>query len=132
MGIVWEVETYMLSGRSTEAEAHARQGLEAFVDRKQRGSEAWLRFLLAELQARRDSDQLIAAQSSMRQALSLARDLGMRPLQAHCHFGLGRIHAKTESRDLARSDFNHARELYDAMSMPFWLAKLDLALASLS
>jgi len=32
-----------------------------------------------------------------RQALTLAEELGMRPLQAHCHRGLGTLYATTVS-----------------------------------
>jgi len=125
MGVVWEVESYMLSGRLSEAESQARSGLAVFVERKNKGSEAWLRYLLADLQARRDSTKFDSAEAIMRESLKLAQDLRMRPLQAHCHFALGRIHAKSKGRDLARAEFHRARELYETMGMTFWLTKAD-------
>jgi hypothetical protein len=39
-----------------------------------------------------------------RQALTLADDLGMRPLQAHCHRGLGLLYAATAQREQARAE----------------------------
>jgi len=115
----------MLSGRLSEAESQARSGLAVFVERKNKGSEAWLRYLLADLQARRDSTQFDSAEAIMKESLKLAQDLGMRPLQSHCHFALGRIHAQSKGRDLARAEFHRARELYETMGMTFWLTKAD-------
>ena len=42
------------------------------------------------------------AEASYRQALALAEELGMRPLQAHCHLGLGTLYARIGRREQAR------------------------------
>ena len=131
MGVVWEAETYMLAGRHSEAEALARRGLAVFGASKHRGSEAWLRCLLADLLARLYPADLIQAEASYREALTLAQDLGMRPLQAHCYLGLGQIHAQSKNTPVARSELDAASELYRAMCMPFWLARADHALAAI-
>jgi hypothetical protein len=34
------------------------------------------------------------AEAHYQQALTLAKELGMRPLQAHCHRGLGTLYAR--------------------------------------
>jgi len=36
-----------------------------------------------------------ASPNHYQQALALADELGMRPLVAHCHYGLGTLYAKT-------------------------------------
>ena len=38
------------------------------------------------------------------QAVTLATELGMRPLVAHCHLGLGRIYGRTGKREPAEQD----------------------------
>jgi hypothetical protein len=52
----------------------------------------------------------------------------MRPLQAHCHLGLGTLHAKLDCREQARPELPAAVELYRAMDMAFWLTKAESAL----
>jgi hypothetical protein len=53
----------------------------------------------------------------------------MRPLQAHCHRGLGLLYAKTGRRDEARADLSTVIDLYRAMAMTFWLPQAEVALA---
>ena len=53
----------------------------------------------------------------------------MRPLQAHCHLGLGTIYAKTVMREQARAELATAIELYRAMEMTFWLPQAETELA---
>jgi hypothetical protein len=65
-------------------------------------------------------------------ALDLAQELGMRPLQAHCHFALGDVSAQVNDRSKAHSELLAAAELYRVMSMPFWLFQAESALAELS
>ena len=50
-----------------------------------------------------------------RQALALADELGMRPLVAHCHLGLGMLYAKTGQPEQARAELSTAIALYRAM-----------------
>ena len=63
------------------------------------------------------------------QALALAEELGMRPLRAHCHLGLGTLYVKTGQRGLARTELSTAMGLYRAMDMHFWLPQAEAALA---
>ena len=53
----------------------------------------------------------------------------MRPLQAHCHRGLGTLYAKIGRREPARAELSTAIELYRAMDMTFWLPQAEAALA---
>ena len=64
-----------------------------------------------------------------RQALALAEELGMRPLQAHCHRGLGTLYATAGQRKQARAALSAAVEMYRAMDMTFWLPQTEMALA---
>jgi tetratricopeptide (TPR) repeat protein len=61
-------------------------------------------------------------------ALPLADELGMRPLQAHCHHGLGTLYIKTGQREQARPELDAAIDLYRAMEMTFWLPQAEAAL----
>jgi hypothetical protein len=91
-----------------------------------------LRCLLGNLLAHLYPDQWIQAEASYKEALTLAQDLGMRPLQARCYLGLGQIHAQSKNAGMARSELNVASDLYRGMGMPFWLAKANLALDAIN
>jgi hypothetical protein len=66
-----------------------------------------------------------------RQALALAEELGMRPLQAHCHRGLGTLYTTIGQREQACVELLTAINLYRAMEMTFWLPETEAALAQL-
>jgi len=53
----------------------------------------------------------------------------MRPLQAHCHRGLGMLYVVLGQRQQARTALTIAIELYQAMEMTFWLPQTKAALA---
>ena len=67
--------------------------------------------------------------SFYQQALALAEELGMRPLIAHCHHGLGRLYGQTGRGAQARVALVTAIDLYRAMEMTFWLPQTAAALA---
>jgi hypothetical protein len=69
------------------------------------------------------------AEACYRQALALADELGMRPLQAHCHRGLGTLYAKLGQEETVRTELSSAINLYRAMDMTFWLPQAEAALA---
>jgi Flp pilus assembly protein TadD len=53
----------------------------------------------------------------------------MRPLQAHCHRGLGMLYATIGQREQARAELSTAIELYQAMEMTFWLPQTEAVMA---
>ena len=96
---------------------------------KERGHEAWSLRLLAEISASADPPVVEQAEGYYRAALALADELGMRPLAAHCHLGLGTLYQKIGHNEQAKAELATAVELYRAMAMTFWLEKVDAALA---
>ena len=79
--------------------------------------------------AHADPPEVEQAEAHYRQALALADELGMRPLQAHCHRGLGTLYATTGQREQARTALSTAIEMYRDMEMTFWLPETEAALA---
>lgn len=75
------------------------------------------------------SQATMMVQRVARQALALAEELGMRPLQAHCHRDLGRLYGQTGREEQARTALLTAIDLYRAMAMTFWLPQAEAALA---
>ena len=53
----------------------------------------------------------------------------MRPLQAHCHLGLGTLYLKTDPPQPAHTELTTAIALYRAMDMILWLPQAEAALA---
>ena len=126
---VWLSEAYLRLGRLDEALALAVRGLEVCRAHAQQGEQAWALRLLGEIHAHRQPPQAELAEAAYREALALADKLGMRPLQAHCHRGLGTLYATTGQREQARVELAAAVELYRAMGMTFWLPQTETALA---
>jgi hypothetical protein len=56
----------------------------------------------------------------------------MRPLVAHCHFGLAHLWLTNAHPAQARVEIAAAIELYRAMDMRFWLPQTESALAQAS
>jgi len=69
------------------------------------------------------------AEAHYQQALALADELGMRPLVAHCHHGLGRLYGQTGRGAQAHAALTIAIDLYRAMDMTFWLPHAEAVLA---
>jgi tetratricopeptide (TPR) repeat protein len=120
-------ESYWLTGRLEDASPMARRALARA--HKERGHEAYALRLLGEIAVTRDA--AAEAEVYYRQALALAEELGMRPLQAHCHLGLGTLYTKMGQREQARAELSIAIELYRAMEMAFWLPRAEAELAKM-
>ena len=82
-----------------------------------------------EIVARSDPPERELAETHYRQALARAEALGMCPLQAHCHHGLGTMYAQPGRWGQARVELATAIDLYRAMGMTFWLPQAEGALA---
>src|SRR5262249_49896413 len=129
--VTWHGHARFLTGQVEEARKYAARALALATQTKERGYEAWAHKLLGDIAA---SDQEAEPDRSVQyyeKSLSLARELGMRPLQAHCCHGLGRVHARLNDVAKAGSELLAAAELYRVMSMPFWLSKAEAALGEL-
>jgi tetratricopeptide (TPR) repeat protein len=125
-------EAYLLAGRMPEAITQAQRALELSRAHQERGHEAWGHRLLGESHSRRQPPEVEPAETHYRQALGLAEELGMRPLQAHCHLGLGTLYAQNGQREQARAALTAAIDLYRAMDMAFWLPQAETALAQVT
>ena len=119
----------MLASRLEEAHALAARTLTLTQKHQERGNEAYVLRFLGEMAARREPPQSALAETHYRQALTLAEELGMRPLQAHCHRSLGTLYATTGQQEQARTELSVAIGLYRAMDMTFWLPQTEAALA---
>jgi tetratricopeptide (TPR) repeat protein len=122
-------EALALDGRMEEAHTVAEGALTLARAHQEQGHEAYALRLLGDIAARREPPEIERAEAHYRQALTLAEELGMRPLLAHCHLGLGTLYGKAGRGELARNELSAAVELYRAMEMTFWLPQAEAALA---
>ena len=126
---VWLGEAQLLAGCLEEVQQLAQCALTLSQVHQERGNQAYALRLLGESAARRDPPGVESAASYYHQALALAEELGMRPLQAHCHRGLGTLYVATGQRAQAHTELATAIEMYQSMVMTFWLPETEAALA---
>jgi class 3 adenylate cyclase/tetratricopeptide (TPR) repeat protein len=122
-------EAYLLACRMDDARGRGARALELAHAYKERGHQAWTLRLLGDIATHRDPPEVAQASTRYRQAFALAEELGMHPLQAHCHRGLGTLYAKTGQREQAHTELSTAITMYRTMDMTFWLPEVEAALA---
>jgi DNA-binding winged helix-turn-helix (wHTH) protein/tetratricopeptide (TPR) repeat protein len=127
--VAWLSEVCRLMGCGEEAWQHARQALDLARQLKERGNEARALHQLGAVQAHADPTDIAPAEAHYQQALALAEELGMRPLQAHCHRSLGTLYSQIGWLELAHAELTMAIHLYRTMDMTFWLPQAEAALA---
>jgi hypothetical protein len=91
-----------------------------------RGAEAHALYLTGDVASVGGGD----AESCYREALALAGELGMRPLVAHCHLGLGKLHQRTGKREQAHEHLTAATTMYREMGRTYWLAQAEAELGA--
>jgi tetratricopeptide (TPR) repeat protein len=120
---------YLLTGRIEDATAVAEYALTYCLEHKERGNEAMALCTLGDIAVQHASLDGEQAQTHYLQALALAKELGMRPLHAHCYRGLGTLYRQTGQAEHARTELSAAIAMYRAMEMTFWLPQAEAALA---
>lgn len=123
--MAWLGEAYLLAGRIDDAIQTSQRALTLSRDYKERGHEAWTLRILGEIVSHYTPPDADQAEAYYRQAMVLADELGMRPLLAHCHFGLGKLYRRTENRADAQQHLALAAALFRQMDMRFWLEKVE-------
>ena len=124
-------EAYLLAGREADARAAAQRALGLARQHKERGREAYTLRLLGEIAAREDPLDIGKAENHYRQALTLAEELGMRSLVAHCNVGLGRLYRCAGERQKAEEHLTTGVSMMREMEMGLWLEKAEAELKEL-
>jgi class 3 adenylate cyclase/tetratricopeptide (TPR) repeat protein len=122
-------EGFLLAERIDDARERARQALDLATAQKERGNEAYALRVLGEIAARGGRSEVAAAERDLGAALALGTELGMRPLVAHCHLGLGKLYRRTDKPEQAQGHLATATTMYREMGMTFWLEKAEAELA---
>jgi tetratricopeptide (TPR) repeat protein len=121
-------EAYLLAGRPIDANASAMRALTLAREGAAQGAEAAALRLIGVIAAHHDPPDTSTSEAFHRQALTLADELSMGPLVAHCHLGLGKLYRRTDDHAKAQEHLRTARAMYREMDMGFWLEKADAEL----
>src|SRR5262249_38656195 len=128
LAVLHLTEACRLGGRLEEAHAAAARALSLARERGERGREADALRLLGDVAAHGGRLDGITAERHYSQGLALATELGMRPLTAHCHLGLGQLYRRTGDQARAQEHLATATTMYHEMGMTFWLEKAEAVL----
>jgi tetratricopeptide (TPR) repeat protein len=119
---------YLRAGQLADAIRIARDGLAAARQRGERGVEGRVLRLLGDIAAHPDRFEFDVAQAHYRQALSLAEELGLRPLVAHCHLGLGKLYRRMGKPQQAAEHLTLATTMFGEMDMPHWREQAEMVM----
>jgi DNA-binding NtrC family response regulator/tetratricopeptide (TPR) repeat protein len=112
-------------GKVHEAETFAHRGLTLAQQQGERSHEAYALRLLGEIAAYRDPPDVETAENHYGQAQALATELGMHPLVAHCHLGLGKLYRRIGQGEQAYEHLTTSATMYREMDMRFWLEQAE-------
>jgi class 3 adenylate cyclase/tetratricopeptide (TPR) repeat protein len=130
MSMVQLGEAHLLAGQVEEAWDFGTRAVVLARERGEHGHEAWTYHLLGETESHRDCPDVAAAEAHYASSTALALELGMRPLVAHCRFGLGKLHGRAGDRR-ATEHLRTAMSLFREMSMRFWFEKAEAEIQAL-
>jgi tetratricopeptide (TPR) repeat protein len=125
-------DAHLAAGRVPRAREVVIDALEQARRRKERGDEATILTVVGKIESDADHGDPGMAQSAYREALTLANELGMRPLVARCHLGLGTLSRRTGGREQAREHLTTAAMMYREMDIRFWLERAEAEMRELA
>jgi class 3 adenylate cyclase/tetratricopeptide (TPR) repeat protein len=132
LSTVWLSEGHLLLGHLEKAELLAERALKIAKEHKEHAHEAWALKLLGDVAMGYKPPKTHYAESYHRKAFAVSLELGMRPLQAHCHLGLGELYGRIDQREKAQNELAAAVDLYRSMEMTAGLRGAEIALAKIA
>jgi tetratricopeptide (TPR) repeat protein len=128
---IWTVQSltvladaYRVTGEINQAMETILRALKLASESEEQGFESWAMLVMARTSA--DAGRTEDAKQWYQRALKQAADLSMLPLVAHCHEGLGAVHFHLGEKNVAKSEFDTAHEMYRSLGMTYFLNSLKL------
>jgi tetratricopeptide (TPR) repeat protein len=118
-------------GRPDRARELAQHALDLALLHKEQGHQSRALRLLGEIAARGGPEERETAEVHYSLALALAEELGMRPLIARTHLGLGRLYRSLGPRSKAEEHLSRAFAHFREMQTPLWLEQVSAELREL-
>jgi tetratricopeptide (TPR) repeat protein len=132
LGRIWLSEAYLLAGEVEKARRLCCDALTACESRGELGNQAYaLRLLGNIISAAPDVGIDDDAEVYIRDALTLAVNLEMRPLVAQCHLSLGNRYLQTRKVSESAQHILTSLELFRDLQMTYWVAQSENALHKL-
>jgi tetratricopeptide (TPR) repeat protein len=128
----WLAEGLLRLDRTEDAQRVATRLLELATETGARRDEALALRVLGDVYSRGECLEPGKAEEHYTQSLGLGTLLGMRPLTAHCHFGLAKLYRQTSKRNQARKHLTTASTMYRDMGMQFWLEQAEVEMRGLA
>jgi tetratricopeptide (TPR) repeat protein len=128
----WLGDAYLLAGRLVDARRLAEQAVDLAVRYGELGHQARAVRVLADVDSNGEPPVGDENGARYREAMTLAEELEMWPLQARCHLGLGKLYGRIGRRDDAHAELTTAVAMLREMGMTFWLQEAEAELARVS
>jgi tetratricopeptide (TPR) repeat protein len=125
-------QAYLLIGKREEADLIASQALDTSQRHAERGREAEALYVLGEIGLSTIPMDITKVQDHYRQSMVLADEIGLRPLLAHCHVGLGKLYQRTGNPQQAKEHLTNGVAMMRDMQMGLWLERAEAELKELS
>ncbi len=109
-----------MAGRHADALRLATDALAQAVAQKERGNQVYALRLLGKVAIYAPDVDPARAEEHLGRAISLAEELGMRPLRARCYLLLGQL-VRAKGSPAAADHIRTAAALFQDMNMRYWL-----------
>jgi class 3 adenylate cyclase/tetratricopeptide (TPR) repeat protein len=124
-------EGLLLAGDIGRARETGERALDVAAGSGERGHEALALHVLGAALASDAGGDTDRPYRHYERAKAIGEELGMRPLVAHCHFGLGKLSRRTGTRQEAQEHLATGTTMYREMHMQFWLEQAEAEIRTL-
>ena len=119
---------YSLKGETNKAIQNVKLARDMLEQKGESGFGAWALYYMAKIQSQGEFKHIQKATDLYHKAADQAVALGMKPLLAHCHNGLGQVYMKKGQASEARSELLAAMDLYQEMGIKLWISHVESCL----
>ena len=124
-------EGLLAAGQNARAKVHAEEALELAIAHQEHGHQAWALRVCGDVASQDGERGLEAAEAYFAEALTLARQLGARPLCALTHLSLGRCYRRAGMNAKAEEQLTEALSLSVDMGLGLWVERAAVELKQL-
>jgi tetratricopeptide (TPR) repeat protein len=120
-----QAEAYLLAGRLDDARRVATDAVRISAERHESWCEANASWISGLVELQSGASAHAPARRVLSNALTIATERGMRPLQAKVLLALGQLERSAGAYGPAAQHLGAARTLAQALAMPYWSAHID-------
>jgi class 3 adenylate cyclase/tetratricopeptide (TPR) repeat protein len=118
-------EAYLLGGRLDDARRFAADAARTAAERHEPGFAANALWISGLVELQSGASAHAPARRFLSNALTIATERGMRPLQAKVLLALGQLERSAGAYEPAAQHLGAARTLAQALAIPYWCARID-------